>query len=236
MATVAEHGSGWRPGQAMVALADRAPQAAAPADAGRHVTVVYTDIVGSTGLAARAGASYPSLLVRHRELIAGAVARRGGSYLSHAGDGTMAVFDRPDDALGAAVDAQRALGAEAWPAGLGIRVRMGVHAGEVYDVDGEPVGLAINQGARIMAVAHAGQVVVTDAVASAVAGAGEAVARDGGPDLVLADAGHHDLRDHATPVRLRQVVADGLTVVLPGPRVAGEQAPCLSATALGEAC
>src|SRR4029450_5465637 len=106
-----------RPGQARVALADRAPQAAAPADAGRHVTVVYTDIVGSTGLAARAGASAPSLLVRHGELIAGAVAQRGGSYLSHAGDGTMAVFDRPDDALGGAVYAPRGLGGGARPGG-----------------------------------------------------------------------------------------------------------------------
>jgi class 3 adenylate cyclase len=85
---------------------------------------------------------------------------------------------------------------------------MGVHAGEVYDLDGEPVGLAVNLGARIMAAAAGGQVVVSDAVAQAVAG-------EGAPRL--ADAGWHQIRNHAGPVHLHQVVAGGLTVVVPPP-------------------
>lgn len=181
----------------------------------RRVAVVQSDIVSSTQLLEAAGAEYPRVLVRHRSLIAAAVARRGGSFLTHAGDGTMAVFERPDAALLASVEAQRALAAEPWPEGLAPRVRMSVHAGDVFHIDGEPVGLAINHGARIMAVARAGQVMVSVAAAEAAeAEAAGGVGRGRGP--AVADAGWHELRDHCGPVRLRQLVADGLTVVLPG--------------------
>jgi class 3 adenylate cyclase len=175
--------------------------------ASRHVTIVHSDIVGSTDLVAAAGPRYPDLLARHRRLIAAAVDRRGGSFLSHAGDGTLAIFDKPAEALEAAVEAQQALGDEPWPAGLVPRVRMAVHAGEVYDLaDGEPVGLAVHHGARIMSLAAPGQVLVSEAVvASMPAG--------GGPRLVA--AGRHEVRDHRDPVRLHQVAADGLTVVVP---------------------
>jgi class 3 adenylate cyclase len=179
----------------------------------RRVAVVQSDIVSSTQLLEAAGAEYPRLLVRHRSLIAAAVARRGGSFLTYAGDGTMAVFERPDAAVLASVDAQRALAAEPWPEGLNPRVRMSVHAGDVFDIGGEPVGLAINHGARIMSVAQAGQVMVSPAAADAAEAAGGVGRGRGG--LVVADAGWHELRDHCGPVRLRQVVAEGLTVVLP---------------------
>ena len=177
-----------------------------PVALARHVTVVHSDMVSSTELLEAAGPRYPRLLARHRDLIAAAVERRGGRFLAHAGDGTLALFDDPADALEAAVEAQLALGDEPWPGGLAPRVRMGVHSGEVYDLDGEPVGLAVNLGARIMAKAAGGQVVVSDAVARAVAG--EDCPR-------LADAGWHEIRNHPGPVHLHQVVADGVTVVVP---------------------
>jgi class 3 adenylate cyclase len=78
---------------------------------------------------------------------------------------------------------------------------MGVHAGEIYDLDGEPVGLAVNHGARVMAAAAAGQVLVSDVVADAAARAGR---RADTP--VLADAGWHGLRDHAGLIHLHQIV------------------------------
>ena len=173
--------------------------------------MVHSDIVSSTHLLEAAGRDYPRLLVRHRALIASAVARRGGRFLSHAGDGTLAVFDRADSALAAAVEAQRALADEPWPHGLAPRVRMGMHVGDAFEIDGEPVGLVVHHGARIMAAAHPGQVMVSTAAA-------EAADRDGAPEpgtYAVADAGWHTLRDHAEPVRLVQVVADGLTVVAP---------------------
>jgi class 3 adenylate cyclase len=198
MATTTATGTGRRPGQS----------GGEPAALARHVTIVHGDMVSSTELVEAAGPRYPQLLARHRALIGAAVERWGGRFLAHAGDGTLALFDDPRDAVAAAVDAQRALGDEPWPGSLAPRVRMGVHAGEVYDLDGEPVGLAVNLGARVMAEAAGGQVVVSDAVAQAVGG-------EGPPRL--ADAGWHQIRNHAGPVHLHQVVADGLTVVVPHP-------------------
>jgi len=189
-------GTGRRPGQG----------GGEPAALARHVTILHSDMVSSTELVEAAGPRYPRLLARHRSLIAAAVERWGGRFLAYAGDGTLALFDDPGDALAAALEAQRALGDEPWPAGLAPRVRMGVHSGDVYDLDGEPVGLAVNLGARIMAEAVGGQVVVSDAVA-------RAVSEGGGPRL--ADAGWHEIRNHAGPVHLHQVVADGVTVVVP---------------------
>ncbi len=176
----------------------------------RSVVIVHSDIVGSTRLIEAAGPRYPELLVRHRALVAREVTRRGGRYLAHGGDGTLAVFDDPATALRAAAAVQRTLAAEPWPDGLAVRVRIGVHAGEVTEIDGEPIGLPVNHGARIMGLAHAGQVVVTDAVVTALDAGGRA-----NPDLALADAGRHAVRDVEGPVLLRQLVGDGLTVVVP---------------------
>lgn len=191
----------------------------------RFATVLHSDMVASTQLLEIAGPRYPRLLARHRELIAAAVTRRGGHFLAYAGDGTLAVFDRAGDALAAAVAAQRALAAEPWPDDLVPRVRMGLHTGDVYDLDGEPVGLAVNHGARVMAAAGAGQILVSPAAVAALGLAGPVVDVDG---IVVADAGWHTMRDHATPVRLRQVVADGLTVAPPVVVAGGEVAAAAS--------
>jgi class 3 adenylate cyclase len=194
----------------------------------RNAVVVHTDIVGSTRLLEAAGARYPGLLMRHRALIGGAVERLGGRFLAHSGDGTLAVFDCAHDAIAASVEAQRALAVEEWPSGLSLRVRTGVHAGEIYEVDGEPVGLAINQGARIMAAAEPGQVVVSGAAVTAAAPCTGGTVRAASVRYPMADAGWHALRDHVGPVRLRQVVADGLTVVLPADHEIDLREPALA--------
>jgi class 3 adenylate cyclase len=187
MMTAVRHETGWRPGEDG-GDADLDPGAVPP----RQVTLVHSDIVASTPLLAAAGPRYPALLRRHRVIVADTVAAWGGQFLSYAGDSTLALFTTAEDALAAAAEAQRALAA---------RVRMGVHAGEIYDLDGEPVGLAVNHGARVMAAAVAGQVLVSDIVADAVARAGR---RADTP--VLTDAGWHDLRDHAGLIHLHQIV------------------------------
>src|SRR5690606_23456350 len=81
-----------------------------------------------------------------------------------------------DHALAAAVEAQRAIGAAPWPQDLAPRVRMGVHVGEIVEVDGEPVGLAVHHGARVMAAARPGQVLVSPDAAAAVGATGGAPA------------------------------------------------------------
>lgn len=186
------------------------PRRPRPEGPSPRVAILHSDIVGSTRLIEAAGHDYPDLLVRHRALIAGAVRRRGGRFLAYAGDGTLATFDRAESALLAAVEAQWALGAERWPTGFAVRVRMGVHAGQISEIAGEPVGLAVNLGARVMAAAEAGQILVSTTAAAA--GRSGLAGRSG---VTVRDAGWHVLGDHVGRVRLNQVVADGVTVTLP---------------------
>jgi predicted ATPase/class 3 adenylate cyclase len=172
----------------------------------RTVALLFTDIVGSTPLLASAGSSYPRLLVRHRELLSAAVRRHEGAMSAREGDGCLATFASPSAAVAAAVAGQRALDEEPWPDGLAVRVRMLVHHGEVVDLAGEPVGLALHHAARMLSCAGAGDVLVSTEAAQLVSPA------DG---VELVDAGTHRLRDLPRPVRLLRVAAPGLPV--PGP-------------------
>ena len=108
----------------------------------------------------------------------------------------------------AAVEAQRALAAEPWPAGVEVNVRMGLHAGEASESAAGLVGLDINRAARIAAAAHGGQVVVSDAVRTL-------VTADLGAGVSLRGLGRHRLKDLREPEPLCQVVADGLRMEFP---------------------
>ena len=97
----------------------------------------------------------------HRSAIAGS----GGEIVKTTGDGLMAVFAVPADAVTAAVAAQHGLFAETWPIGCAIRVRMGIHTGEVESRGGDFFGPAVNRTARIMSAGHGGQVLLSEATA-----------------------------------------------------------------------
>lgn len=89
-------------------------------------------------------------LARHDELLRRAVEHGGGHVFSTGGDGLAAVFGRASDAVAAAVTAQTALTNEPWPESVTLRVRMGVHTGEVQEWDGDYFGPAVNRAARLM--------------------------------------------------------------------------------------
>jgi predicted ATPase/class 3 adenylate cyclase len=127
-------------------------------------TLVFSDIEGSTSLLDRAGILYPELLAQHRRIVRAAVARTGGTEHGTEGDSFFLTFDSPSAGLAAAVEAQLAIERHEWPDGLRLRVRMGVHVGEVQDADNDLVGMSINHAARIAAAAHGGQIVLSDAV------------------------------------------------------------------------
>src|SRR5262245_14268609 len=95
------------------------------------VTYLLTDVEGSTRALEAHADAMPAILRRQAELIAGAVVAHGGERPEEQGEGdsVLAAFDRAADALAAAVDAQRALGAEPWPDGAVVRVRMALHTG-----------------------------------------------------------------------------------------------------------
>lgn len=130
-------------------------------------TILFTDIVGSTELAARLGdAAWRELLERHHAIVRRELARFHGRELDTAGDGFFAAFDGP----ARAVQAAAALGDPLRAAG--IEVRAGLHTGECEVSDGKVVGIAVSIGARIAALARPGEVLVSRTVKDLVAGSG----------------------------------------------------------------
>jgi pimeloyl-ACP methyl ester carboxylesterase len=130
-------------------------------------TVVFTDIVDSTGLASAMGdLRWRELLERHRVLVRRETRRFGGHEVDTAGDGTLARFDGP----ARAVRAGRAIVAAT--GGLGIEVRVGIHTGEVEISNGDLTGIAVHIGARIGSAAGSGEVLVSSTVKDLVVGSG----------------------------------------------------------------
>jgi predicted ATPase/class 3 adenylate cyclase len=162
------------------------------------VTFLFTDIEGSTRLIQELGDRYPPMLAVHREIIARSAAGQGGIPFGTEGDAVFVAFSDAPSALTAAIKAQRALRSQEWPDGLSVRVRMGIHTGEVSVVGEDYFGLALHQVARIVAAGHGGQVLVSDATRAL---AGAALVHG----ISLTDLGVHRLKDLAQAEHLFQV-------------------------------
>jgi class 3 adenylate cyclase len=173
------------------------------------VTLVFTDIEGSTRMLRALGDDYGRVLRAHRAILREAVRRHGGVEFGTEGDACFLAFPAAEPALSAAAEAQAALAAADWPGGAEPRVRMGIHTGCPAVVDDDYVGIDVHRVARICSAAHGGQVLVSDATrASAAPGA----------DRALRDLGHHRLKDLDRPERLYQLLAAGLAEEFPPPR------------------
>src|SRR5919202_416151 len=98
-----------------------------PAPTSETITFLFSDVEGSTGPVRQLGHGYPAVQARHAEILRSAFAERGGQEVDTQGDAFFVAFRRPRDAMLAAVEAQRRLGAEPWPDGGSVRVRMGIH-------------------------------------------------------------------------------------------------------------
>jgi class 3 adenylate cyclase len=122
------------------------------------VTLLFTDIEGSTRLLQQLGERYTEVLSACRQLLRAVFHRWNGHEVDTQGDSFFVVFARATDAACAAVEMQRALAAQAWPEGVTIPVRMGLHTGEpIHSAEGY-VGLDVHHTASIMSVGHGGQV------------------------------------------------------------------------------
>ncbi len=165
------------------------------------VTFLLTDIEGSTRRWEAAPTAMAAAVARHYEILDAAITGHRGVRPVEQGEGDSVVgaFARASDAVAAAVDAQCALSGEHWPDGATVRVRMALHTGEAELRDaGNYFGRAVIRCARLRAIAHGGQIVVSGATADLVV--------DGLPDGVsLVDAGLHRLRDLGRPERVWQV-------------------------------
>ena len=164
------------------------------------VTFLFTDIEGSTRLWQEQPEAMRPALARHDEILRAAIEAHGGHYVKTTGDGAHAVFATAADGIDAAVAAQVAIGLEEWPLPAPLRVRMGLHSGPAELRDGDYYGTTVNRAARIMSVAHGGQVVLSLAA--------QELARDGGREVL--DLGEHRLKDLGQPERIFQVVDPAL--------------------------
>jgi predicted ATPase/class 3 adenylate cyclase len=167
------------------------------------VTFLFTDLEVSTRLWEQEPDAMREALARHDEILRAAVASNGGHVVKGRGDGVHAAFATADDAVRAAVGSQVALGAELWPVSEPLRVRIGLHTGVAELRDGDYFGSPVNRAARLMDVAHGGQIVCSQATAD--------LAREGlAADVVLVDLGEHRLRDLSRAERVFQVNAADL--------------------------
>ncbi len=155
------------------------------------VTFMLTDVEGSTRLWESVAEVMGAAVARHYELLDEAIARHGGVRPLEQGEGdsVVAAFTRASDALAAALDVQRVFHSEGWPEGASLRLRIALHTAEAQLRDeGNYFGRAVNRCARLRAIAHGGQVVLSRTTRD--------LALDRLPELAdLADLGVHRLRD-----------------------------------------
>ena len=141
------------------------------------ITLLFTDIEGSTRLLHELGDAYRDLLTEHRRLFREAVTAHGGVEVDTQGDAHFVVFEGAGDAAAAATLAQQSFAAHAWPEGVELRVRMGMHTGAPSPVEWGYVGADLHRAARICSAAHGGQVLVSSETGRLLTERGVGVAR-----------------------------------------------------------
>ena len=172
------------------------------------VTFLFTDIEGSTQLLDRLRDHYATLLADQRRIMRVAFTKWNGSEIDTQGDAFFVSFARATEGVSAAVDIQRALMNHAWPQGVELRVRMGLHTGEPLKAEEGYVGMDVHRAARIAYVGHGGQVLLSETTA--------ALVRDELPEgVTLLDLGRHRLKDLNQPEHIRQLVIEGLPSEFP---------------------
>jgi class 3 adenylate cyclase len=180
------------------------------------VTLLFSDIEGSTALLSRVGDQYAQALSAQRALLRAAFREYRGRELGTEGDSFFVVFESAGEAVRCCVAAQRALASHDWPCGVPVRVRMGLHSGEPVRHEDGYVGLDVHRAARIAATAHGGQVVLSDVTRHLVGSQLPA-------GVSLRDLGWHWLKDFEAPERIYQLVAAGLEERFPPLKSLGAQ-------------
>ncbi len=164
------------------------------------VTFLFTDIEGSTALWERDRAAMAAAVQRHLALLDAAIKAHGGVHFKTVGDAAQAAFPTAPDAVAAALDAQRALGAEEWGEIGELRVRMSLHAGEaIPDARRDYLAAPLNRLSRLLSTGYGGQILLSQAVQQLTRGALP-------PGVELRDLGEHRLRDLLEPERVFQLV------------------------------
>jgi predicted ATPase/class 3 adenylate cyclase len=172
------------------------------------LTFVFTDLESSTRLWERFPEAMIAAMERHDAILRDAVENSDGRVVKIMGDGLMAVFSSAADGVKACLEAQRALGDEAWRETGPLRVRMGMHVGQALAREGDFFGPPVNRAARIMAAAHGGQVLLSEHAAALTEPRLPAEAG-------LRDLGEHRLKDLFQPEHIFQLVHPALASDFP---------------------
>ena len=178
------------------------------------ITMLFSDVEGSTALLSRLGDRYGEALSAQRAILRGLFCQFGGHEMGTEGDSFFVVFSSAAEAVCCCAAAQHNLAGHDWPGGVSLRVRMGLHSGEPARHEDGYVGLDVHRAARIAAAAHGGQVVASDAT--------RVLAAPHLPSGVsFRDLGFHRLKDIDAPERMFQLTAVGLPERFPPLRSLG---------------
>jgi DNA-binding NarL/FixJ family response regulator/class 3 adenylate cyclase len=168
------------------------------------VTLVFTDVEGSTQLVQRLGDRYAHVLDDHRRLFREAVHAGNGMVVDQRGDEFFVVFSDARAAVDTVIAAQRSFADHEWPTGVDLRVRMGMHTGEPNIRDGTYFGLDVHRAARICQAGSGGQILLSERTRTEIESEHE-----------LEDLGDHQLPGIDRPERLFQLNAAGLPTRFP---------------------
>ena len=172
------------------------------------VTLLFTDIEGSTRLLQQIGHRYDDILTECRQLLRAAFHQWNGYEVDTQGDAFFVAFARATDAVSAAVEMQRALAAHLWPDNVTVQVRIGLHTGEPQRSAEGYVGLDVHRAARIMSTAHGGQVLLSQTTS-------DLVEHELPTGVNLRDLGTHRLKDLQHQSHLFQLIIPGLPADFP---------------------
>ncbi|HET6277034.1 MAG TPA: FxSxx-COOH system tetratricopeptide repeat protein [Candidatus Cybelea sp.] len=177
-------------------------------------TFAFTDIEGSTVRWERNRAAMHDALRRHDAILRDAIEQQGGRVFKTMGDAFFSAFPQPEAAVAAILAAQRSLALEDFSAVDGLRVRAAIHTGTADERDNDYFGPAVNKVARLLAIGHGGQVLLTAETATLV----EAALPE---DLSLCELGAYRLKDFSEPQRVFALLAPGLRAEFPPLRSLG---------------
>jgi predicted ATPase/class 3 adenylate cyclase len=169
------------------------------------VTLLFTDMEGSTRLLAAIGEQYGTLLAEHHRLLREVWAQHGGTEVDAEGDAFFVAFAEAGPAVAAAIEAQRRIAAHEWPGGRTVRVRMGLHTGTPRVRDGGYWGADVHYAARLVAAAHGGQILASAATRALL-----------DPSVAVESLGEHGLKDFPAPREIFHV--GGGASAFPPPR------------------
>src|SRR5437588_612663 len=172
------------------------------------VTLLFTDIEGSTRLLQLLGEQYAAVLADCRHLLRSLFQQYHGHEVDTQGDAFFVAFARATDAISAAIDIQRALAYQAWPDGASVRVRIGLHTGEpMLTADGY-IGIDVHHAARIMSAGNGGQILLSPTTR-------QLVEQHLPAGAYLQDLGEHRLKDLQRPSHLFQLSLKDLPADFP---------------------